>query len=128
MSSQEVGSLPPKSLSDPSVSAAQMFAEIDKSYVGIKKIENDVFVYRAQDVLIQDRLEMPLIAEYGNSLFTYEFATSQVCVLILSLYFSFSSLFSSLVTHSCSKTYPSHLSFLSLSPLSLSHTHSPTCL
>jgi hypothetical protein len=60
-------------------SNAEYFRDMDAEFMGIKQIEDDTFQYHAQDVLIQNHWELPIVIQNPNSYISYKFASSPVC-------------------------------------------------
>jgi len=56
------------------LSADEYFSHMDTEFVGRSNVQDDVFVYAARDVLIQKSLEVPILAQWPNTAFEYEFS------------------------------------------------------
>ena len=60
----------------------EYFAELDKDFLKLNRIDDDLYQYHAQDVLIQSHWELPLVIQCPNSTINYKFASSPVIHLI----------------------------------------------
>lgn len=52
------------------------FERLDSEFYRIEKIIDDIFVYRASDVLVQNLFELPIIVSWPQSRVQFKFSTS----------------------------------------------------
>ena len=61
---------------DPSIAEAhEFFTEMDAEFINRTTTEDETFVYAASDVIVQKSLEIPIIVQWANSEFHYEFTS-----------------------------------------------------
>ena len=57
--------------------AHSFFESLDKEFTNIDRIEDEVFVYKGADVLVQSTWELPIIIQWPGSTIRFEFSTTQ---------------------------------------------------
>lgn len=60
------------------VPLSDFFRDIDHEFIGIHKVEDDVFTYQGSDVLVQSSFELPIIVQWPRSVINFEFSTTPV--------------------------------------------------
>ena len=57
---------------------SELFRDIDQEFIGINKVEDEVFTYQGSDVLVQSSFELPIIVQWPRSAINFEFSTTPV--------------------------------------------------
>jgi hypothetical protein len=72
--------------SDEVISTQELFRELDYDYIGLRKLGDETYTYRAIDVRVQDTLELPIIIQWPDSVINFEFTIKPTDVYF-SIYF-----------------------------------------
>eukprot|EP01031_Cornospumella_fuschlensis_P037667 gene37667-45758_t len=59
-----------------SESVSAFFREMDYDFIGLSKPQDDEFVYKASDVLVQSSWELPIVIQWPQSKVNYEFTST----------------------------------------------------
>jgi hypothetical protein len=54
-----------------------LFESLDKEFINLDRVVDDVFVYNGADVLVQSTWELPIIIQWPGSTINFEFSTTQ---------------------------------------------------
>lgn len=58
------------------MSASKLFKRLDSDHHNIKQLEDETFIYKAGDVLINGIMELPIVIQWPESVIKFEFLTS----------------------------------------------------
>lgn len=65
-----------------SETVAALFRDIDKEFIKLNKVTDEVYTYHASDVLIQSHWELPIILQWPKSTITFDFSSENVMYLL----------------------------------------------
>lgn len=71
---------------DDELTNEEFFRELDYDYLGLRKLTDETYIYKAIDVKIQDALELPIIIQWPESTINFEF-TIKPTEIYFSIYF-----------------------------------------
>ena len=71
---------------DEGLSTQELFRELDYDFIGLRKLGDETYTYKAIDVRVQDTLELPIIIQWPDSVINFEF-TIKPTDIFFSIYF-----------------------------------------
>lgn len=68
------------------LSSHELFRELDYEFIGLRKLGDETYTYKAIDVRVKDTLELPIIIQWPDSVINFEFTIKPTDVYF-SIYF-----------------------------------------